>query len=131
MFFSLLLITLGVYLGQEYPNLPVVKNGFMTLISYMHKLHQEHEQTNKTNHLSSSSEKSYLSVFYKLYSVVSNLNVFKRDSVSDSQEQLDDFSIKSDTNINTNNSEVGLRKRFLDVLSEDEMDNKRSKETFY
>jgi hypothetical protein len=130
MFFSLLLITFGVYLGQEYPNLPLVKNGFMTLLSYMQKLQEEHERDNKDNHSSNLPEKSYLSVFYKLYGAVSNLNVFKRENVSGYSE-TNEFSMRYDTDTNTNNSDINLRKRFLDVLSEDEMDTKRNRDNFY
>jgi len=65
MFFSLLLITFGVYLGQEY-NLPVVKNVVSNMVTYFQDLNQ---------HKSSVSNKSSVfNVFNNVFSVFTSLS---------------------------------------------------------
>lgn len=112
MIVSLCLITFGVYLGQEYRNLPMVKNFVLNLVSYMHKLNQENKKLNSNEMTErTSSSPVYLSIFKKFYDLLN----FKKVESNESSHNLS-FDSFNENFFETNDT---LRKRTYDSLEND------------
>lgn len=108
MIVSLFLIAFGVFLGQEYTGLPVVKTVFLNVLEYANKFQQENKKPE-----SNAESGLYVSFFKKFYNAMfwksNDKQKFQSNNFNDSFEQLNGIgSISS------------LKKRSLDVLSEDE-----------
>ena len=124
MFVSLFLVAFGVYLGQEFKNLPLVKTMFLNFVNYVQKVQQEN-QTN-TQELQKQN-----SVFNKLFMAMSYLNFWKSGHNANANANANGI---YSSNFNDSFFESNtLKKRQLDVLSEEENEGvmKRSKEYEY
>lgn len=119
MLFSFLLVTFGVYLGQEYQNLPMVKTIVLNLVSYMHKLNQDSKRLEHSSSSSSSSSSvTYLSFFKKFYDL---LTLKKTDINTNTDTNLNAYSFSSLNESNTPSNlffetSDNLRKRTHDDL---------------
>jgi hypothetical protein len=100
MIVTLALVSFGIYLGQEYPNLPVVKNIFYNFVSYLQNLQVSNslnEHNENSSNLSNSSNSSYVSYFKKTYSFLSSF--FSKTNNSDTTGMSDFVQLENTSNV--------------------------------
>jgi len=112
MFFTFCLISFGIYLGQEYPNLPLVKNVFLNLLTYAQKLPSP--ASNEQHHTTVPIQKE-LSFLRKVYNLCSSFTSYFSTSQSSTSEALYTTSNYKETDLQLDNSfssiESHLKKR--------------------
>lgn len=91
MIFTLCLVSFGIYLGQEYPNLPLIKNVVFSLFGYLKTLQQEN-QLHQTNELSVNSSSSSLTNLYHYLSSFVKSSSHKNVELENSFVSVSDFS---------------------------------------
>jgi hypothetical protein len=117
MFITLCLVSFGIYLGQEYPNLPVVKNVVFSLFTYLNKFQKNNNEElnlNNSNEMDNSSKFVLRNMYnYLLSFVKSNTNT--NLVVSTSTHDNDNLTESSNFSSNSYN----LKRRTFQFLNVD------------
>ena len=93
MFYSLFLISIGVYLGQEYQGLPNLKNVMSYVFVYLQKLNNEYEHKK----LEERNSTKQLGFFSRLYNSTFNLFTLSsgNNSLNNSNQSNNNFFVNS------------------------------------
>lgn len=136
MLVTICLISFGIYLGQEYPNLPIVKNIVFNLVSYVQQLQLQNSAQKQLNEYQDVKESSplYLSFFRTVYNYFSKVGNSKNEKQNDlmsgmSKNEPDDM-FMSDMSEMSNISAV-FKKRSLNNDNDTDTTNTKNKKEVY
>lgn len=93
MFLTLCLVSFGIYLGQEYQNLPLMKNVLFNMLNYLKTLETSNSTLNSHDESArSTSGPLYVSFFKNIYNYLNfNKSMFKVKNETETQYMDSDY----------------------------------------